>query len=294
MKQKKKKKERNQRKKINDRLITDKIIRYIRTLFEQQEDHDKPKIVSNFYNNIYIEYESNGDINRNLSLDEYLNKIKPYLRDIIIDLQISDTWKIQLTIAINFISSIDVEKEHVIHSRSDNIKFTSYNDMNKVVDKLFDLFSAIYQVNLETSMRGNDFIFDSVQKMYHKCHKLNFRRGGSHIDYPDWIKQKKPTINPKNKDDKFLQYAVMVALYYEEIKRNSEGVSNIKSFINKYKRKRINFPSKIDDWKTFKKNSPTIALNILYIKEREICPAYISKINSDCEKQIILLMIPDE
>ena len=121
MKQKKKKKERNQRKKINDRLITDKIIRYIRTLFEQQEDHDKPKIVSNFYNNIYIEYESNGDINRNLSLDEYLNKIKPYLRDIIIDLQISDTWKIQLTIAINFISSIDVEKEHVMHSRSDNI-----------------------------------------------------------------------------------------------------------------------------------------------------------------------------
>ena len=99
--------------------------------------------------------------------------------------------------------------------------------MNKVVDKLFDLFSATYQVNLETSMRGNDFIFDSVQKMYYKCHKLNFRRGGSHIDYPDWIKQKKPTINPKNKDDKFLQYAVMVALYYEEIKWNSEGVSNI-------------------------------------------------------------------
>ena len=121
MKQKKKKEERNQRKKINDRLITDKIIRYIRTLFEQQEDHDKPKIVSNFYNNIYIEYESNGDRNRNLSLDEYLNKIKPYLRNIIIDLQISDTWKIQLTIAINFISSIDVEKEHVMHSRSDNI-----------------------------------------------------------------------------------------------------------------------------------------------------------------------------
>ena len=117
----KKRKKGIREKKINDRLITDKIIGYIRTLFEQQEDHDKPKIVSNFYNNIYIEYESNGDRNRNLSLDEYLNKIKPYLRNIIIDLQISDTWKIRLTIAINFISSIDVEKEHVMHSRSDNI-----------------------------------------------------------------------------------------------------------------------------------------------------------------------------
>ena len=44
----------------------------------------------------------------------------------------------------------------------------------------------------------------------------------------------------------------------------------------------------------FEKNNPTIALNILYIKEKETCPAYISKINSNCEKQIILLMILNE
>ena len=58
--------------------------------------------------------------NSKLSLDEYLNKIKPYLRDIIIDLQSSDTWKIQLTIAINFISSKDM-KEHVMYSTSDSL-----------------------------------------------------------------------------------------------------------------------------------------------------------------------------
>ena len=50
-----------------------------------------------------MEYESNGDKNKNLSVEEYLNKIKPYLKDIIIDLQNSSTWKIQLTTAINFI-----------------------------------------------------------------------------------------------------------------------------------------------------------------------------------------------
>ena len=48
------------------------------------------------------------------------------------------------------------------------------------------------------------------------------------------------------------------------------------------------------DWKTFEKNNPTIALNILYIKEKEICPPYISKINSNCEKEIILLMISND
>ena len=44
----------------------------------------------------------------------------------------------------------------------------------------------------------------------------------------------------------------------------------------------------------FEKNNPTIALNILYIKENEICPAYISKHNSICEKQIILFMVSNE
>ena len=92
----------------NERLIKDRIIRDIRTLFVREEkDYYKTKRVSNFWNNNYSEYESNCDKNRNLSLDEYLNKIKPYLRKLIIDLQNSDIWKIQLTIAINFISSKD-------------------------------------------------------------------------------------------------------------------------------------------------------------------------------------------
>ena len=43
----------------------------------------------------------------------------------------------------------------------------------------------------------------------------------------------------------------------------------------------------------FEWNNLTITLNVLYIKEKEICPAYISKINSNCEKQIILLIIPN-
>ena len=58
----------------------------IRTLFKQEEDYYKPKRISNFWKNIYIEYESNGDKNRHLSLDEYLNKIEHYLRNIIMDL----------------------------------------------------------------------------------------------------------------------------------------------------------------------------------------------------------------
>ena len=73
-----------------------------------------------------------------------------------------------------------------------------------------------------------------------------------------------------------------------------EKVSNIKPFINKYNWEGINYPSLIDDWKKFEKNNLTISLNILYIKEKEILPGYISKHNSTCEKQIILLIAPNK
>ena len=106
------------------------------------------------------------------------------MRNRIIDLQNFDTWKIQLTITINFISSKDAEEEHVMHSRSNSIKFTSYNDADEVVDEL-------WVTSIKISMRGSDFIFDSIQPMYYKCHKVNFKLVGSYIDSPDWRKKKK-------------------------------------------------------------------------------------------------------
>ena len=128
-------------------------------------------------------------------------------------------------------------------------------------------------------MRGSDFIFDSVQLMYYKCHKVKFKRGGLYIDSPDCIKKKKTIINQKNEDDKCLQYAATVALNYKEIESHPERVSNIKPLMNKYNQAGINYPSKTDDWKTFEKNNPTLALNILDVKEKEKLPAGISKHN---------------
>ena len=51
----KKKKKKEKIKEYDERLIKDKIITDIRTLFEQQEeDHYKPKWVSNFWNKIIL------------------------------------------------------------------------------------------------------------------------------------------------------------------------------------------------------------------------------------------------
>ena len=56
-----------------------------------------------------------GDRDKPLSVEEYLNKIRPYLKDIINNLKKSDTWKVQLVIANNFISSIYNDGERVMH-----------------------------------------------------------------------------------------------------------------------------------------------------------------------------------
>ena len=117
------------------------------------------------------------------------------MRDIIVNLQNYDTWKIQLTTAINFISSKDVDEDRVMYSKSDNIELMLYDNANEFVNELFESLLSRYQIGLETSMRGSDFLFDSVQLLYYKCNKIKFKRGGLYIDSPDWTKRKKATIN---------------------------------------------------------------------------------------------------
>ena len=51
-----------------------------------------------------------------------------------------------------------------------------------------------YQNTLE-SMKGSEFVFDYVKLLYYKCYKTNPNCGGSYTDFPDWVKNKKPTIN---------------------------------------------------------------------------------------------------
>ena len=90
--------------------------------------------VNNFWSNNYIEYKRNDDKNKILSVEEYLDKIKPYLRGIINDLKQSHTWNIQLTTTINFISSKDDnDEEHVMHSKSDNIEIMISNEADEVI-----------------------------------------------------------------------------------------------------------------------------------------------------------------
>ena len=198
------------------KAIKDRIRRDIKNLFEyKEENYYKPVRGNNFWSNNHIEYESNGDRNKTLLVQEYLNKIRPCLKDITNNLKISNTWKIELTIANNFISSIDRDEEHLIHSKSDHVETMINDKAGEVIKEPFDSLKNRYKNNLE-SIKDSDFVLDYVHLLYYKCHKINLNRGS-----PYWI-------NPMNKVSKCYQYAVTVALNHDEIKKDQQRIVTIK------------------------------------------------------------------
>ena len=66
------------------------------------------------------------------------NIFKSHLKDIIIYLQKSDTWEIQLAIGINFISSKDMGEEQIVRSKSDDIEVMAYVNLDKMIEELFE------------------------------------------------------------------------------------------------------------------------------------------------------------
>ena len=181
-----------------------------------------------------------------------------------------------------------------MHTRSVNIEITIGDDNDDIIEQLFRSYLQKYEENLQNKMRGSDFEFNGVNFLYYDFNKISLHRGGSYIESPKWLKDKKSTINPKNKDHKCFQYAVTLALNLDRNKRDHQRISKIKPFIDPYNWKDIEFPATSKDWKKFELNNE-VGLNILYLPNntRKINVAYKSKNNLTCEKQLILLMITD-
>ena len=181
-----------------------------------------------------------------------------------------------------------------MHTRSDNEEFMNGSDTDEIIEGLFESFLQKYEENLQEKMKGSDFEFDGVNFLYYDFNKISINRGGSYIDSPQWLKNKKSTINPINNNYKCFQYAVTFALNLDKIRKNPQRISKIKPFIDQYNWKDIDFPATSKDWKKIELNNE-IALSILYVSDntRKIHVAYKSKHNLTHENQIILLMITD-
>ena len=251
----------------------------------------KPTIVKSGCNNNYTEYRSEGD--KLLTIEEYLNLIEPYLRELINDHKNKGEWKIQLMAQINFISLRPGSDEtRVMHARSANEEFMNGSDTDEIIKELFKSLLQRNQENLQEKMKDLDFAFDGVNYLYYDLNEISISKGGSYIDSPKWLKNKKSTTNPENKDYKCFQYAITLALNLDKINNHPERISKIKPFIEEYNWKDIDFSSTSKVWKKFELNND-VALNILYVPHntKKIEIAYKSKHNLTRGKQITLVMI---
>ena len=138
----------------------------------------------------------------------------------------------------------------------------SGDDTNEIIKLLFESFLQRFEENLQNKMRESEFEFDGINFFYYDFNKTSMYRGGTYIDSPKWLKNKKSTINPKNNDDKSFQYAVTLVLNLDNINKHPQRISKIKPFIDQCNWKDIDFPPTNKDWRKFELNND-IALNIL-------------------------------
>ena len=91
------------------------------------------------------------------------------------------------------------------HSNGEHIEIMSGSNIDDAVNDLLRTLKEKYSDYL-TRMDGSEYHFEKVELLKYKLHKIGLRRGGSYIDSPEWIKNKKGRLNPKNEDDKCIIY----------------------------------------------------------------------------------------
>ena len=96
-------------------------------------------------------------------------------------------------------------------------------------------------------IEGSDFVFESVELVDYKLHRVRLRRGGSYVKSPEWLANKKATINPKNKnDDECLRWSTISASNYNEIMKKE-----FENIFKKIKDEDKDFSSHQRNWKNF-------------------------------------------
>ena len=88
------------------------------------------------------------------------------------DLKTQGKWKIQSTIAINYVYSKDSIETRAMHSKSHNIEILIGNETNEMIEELFDSLLQKDQKALKESVNRSEFSFDSVDPFYYKLHRI--------------------------------------------------------------------------------------------------------------------------
>ena len=253
------------------------------------DDYYTPVLVRSSFENNFEEYEIRGKKDKNLSLKQYIATIKSQLIKLINEKKISTKHeqKVQLIIAIVFRHIMDFKKNYTFYVTSKNLEMINGDDAKEIYDKILESFFENYEREENILRNGSNFVFDRVDVTYVQFHAIQLKRGGSCIPTPEWLENKKATINPQNMRNNFcVAYALIAALHHEEIGKNPHRISKLKSYIPNYNWKKNVVPVEQKHWNIFERNNKYIALNIFsaHPTEKEMNIIRRSKRKRKCEK----------
>ena len=87
---------------------------------------------------------------------------------------------------VNFISSRDTGETRIYYVWSDNVSILQSKDTNAIIREIFRSFLHNYQQELKM-IKQSDFVFESVDLLDYKLHRVRLMRGRSYIKTPEWL-----------------------------------------------------------------------------------------------------------
>ena len=209
-----------------------------------------------------------------MSVKSYVDRIIPYLRMLIDENKVYEQ-KIQLDLDFNMVHISDSRR--ITHfSCSDNMICMPSSNTNEIIDKLLTSLHEKFDDHLVLSQESSSFVYESIEDRNIHFHKIDPCRGSSFIDTPEWLKNKKATINLQNANNPYcFMYAIAIVLFHEALDNNPGRISkNLIEYVDAFSWHEIDFPASYDDYALFEKLNDVVALNILYVplNEANICP----------------------
>ena len=188
---------------------------------------------------------------------------------------------------------VEIDKNGIRNITDDKAYFNSptfTNLKSTDVEKLiFDIKESILNQMQMYAEKGSNWMFKEVVKLEIHTAEFNPTKGGSYIDLPKWIKDKKAIINIKNKDDKCFLWCILRYLHPRD--RDEERIGDLKKYEDSLNTKGITFPMQVKDITKFENLNPDLpGINVFYLEEEKYFRHSREFKKKDCKNTIDLFL----
>jgi hypothetical protein len=185
-----------------------------------------------------------------------------------------------------------VKLESPYHVKLGPLSISSFKKIKGDLHTQYDLIG--------NRLRGSGWCFSEYTKLAVETVNINVLGGSSYIPMP--FINSNNYINPKNTNDNMCFQWAILAAFHSEGRTDKQRINQYRQFINNYNWEGIDFPTPINQIKTFEKNND-IKINVFTLERKSfkhgmtykkrddfiIAPLYFSKFEFDIEVNLLLL-----